>query len=76
MRKLTKLERAFLGMAAAYVLFVSPSALEDSFMVFRESGAGSVVHLATALGLVLIGFLFLYMAVRGRTPRWRIRSRG
>ena len=76
MRQLTKLERSFLGMAGAYVAFVTPSAVEDSFMAFREFGAGSVVHLATALALVVVGFLFLYMAVRGRAPSRRIRSRG
>ena len=74
MRKYTKLERAFLGMAGVYVLFVSPNALADGVMVLRDSGPGASFLLATALCLVLVGSIFLYMAVRGYAPKWRTRS--
>ena len=75
MRKRRPVERLFLGMAGAYVVFVSPRALADAIMVLRESGFGGFVHLAIALCLILVGFLFLYMAVRGRAPNWPMRSR-
>ena len=74
MRTYTKVERTFLGMAGVYVLFVSPNAFADGVMVLRDSGPGASVLLATALCLVLVGSLFLFMAVRGHAPQWRTRS--
>ena len=69
-RQYRSLERAFLVMAGAYALFVSPNAISDALSVLRDHGVQAVPHLATALALLLVGLLFLYLGTKGRAPQF------
>ena len=69
-RTYRSLERAFLIMAGAYALFVSPNAIADAFSVISDRGAEGIPHVTVALGLVLFGLLFIYLGTKGRASQF------
>jgi len=70
MRIYTTLERAFVSVLGALMLWSAPHWAGDGLSLWRSDASNAVVFLLLATLMVLIASMLIYVGVRGRAPRW------
>jgi hypothetical protein len=70
MRIYTTLERAFVTVIGALMLWSAPHWASDGLSLWRSKTPNAVAFSFLAALLVLIGSILLYVGIRGRAPRW------
>jgi hypothetical protein len=70
MRIYTSIERAFVSVIAALMLWSAPHWATDGLSLWRSKGPNAVEFLLLAALQVLIASILIYVGVLGREPRW------
>ena len=70
MRIYTTLERAFVSVLGALMLWSAAHWAGDGVSLWRSDASNAVGFVLLAALLVLIASMLIYVGVRGRAPRW------